>query len=49
MSSVFIRGMVFHEISFTPLADGSVTQHWRASRDGQKTWADVFVGSYRRK
>ena len=40
---------VFHEISFTPNEDGTVQQHWRASRDGKKTWNDLFVGTYKKK
>ena len=49
MPSAQGEGMVFHEISFTPQEDGSVKQHWRASRDGQKTWRDLFVGTYKKK
>ncbi|REJ84571.1 MAG: hypothetical protein DWQ36_25610 [Acidobacteria bacterium] len=41
-------GTVDHELSFTPREDGSVLQHWRASRDGGATWNDVFRGIYRR-
>lgn len=39
-------GVVRHEISWQPLADGSVRQHWRASRDGGESWNDLFVGIY---
>jgi hypothetical protein len=42
-------GTTLHEISWTPASDGSVVQHWRASRDRGKTWADLFVGTYRKK
>lgn len=40
---------VRHEISWTPLADGTVRQHWRASKDRGKNWQDLFVGIYTRK
>ncbi len=40
---------VLHEISWTPLADGTVRQYWRASRDQGKSWRDLFVGIYSRK
>lgn len=42
-------GTALHEISWTPLEDGSIRQHWRASRDRGKSWTDLFVGTYRRK
>jgi hypothetical protein len=35
-----------NEITWTPNADGSVRQHWRASTDGGKTWQTVFDGKY---
>lgn len=41
-------GTVLHEISWQPLPDGTVRQHWRASEDGGETWRDLFVGTYRR-
>lgn len=37
---------VVHEIAWTPLADGTVEQHWRASRDGGQSWTDLFRGIY---
>lgn len=40
---------VRHEISWQPLPDGTVRQHWRASRDGGETWDDLFVGIYSKK
>jgi len=40
---------VLHEISFTPQPDGTVRQHWRASKDRGKSWQDLFVGIYSRK
>ncbi len=42
-------GEVLHEISWTPRADGTVRQHWRASQDGGESWTDQFVGIYSRK
>jgi hypothetical protein len=35
-----------NEILWTPQADGSVRQHWRASADGGKTWKTSFDGRY---
>ena len=35
-------------ITWTPAADGSVTQHWETSEDGGTTWATGFMGVYRR-
>lgn len=40
---------VSHRISYTPLEDGQVKQHWQVSRDGGKTWQDAFLGFYKRK
>lgn len=37
-----------HEITWTPLDDGRVKQHWRTSRDGGKSWNDAFIGFYAR-
>jgi hypothetical protein len=42
-------GFVLHEISWQPLADGAVRQHWRSSSDNGATWQDLFVGIYRKK
>lgn len=41
--------IVHHEISWQPLPDGTVRQHWRVSRDGGETWQDLFVGIYSEK
>ena len=38
-----------HRITWTPLTDGSVRQHWEASQDGGKTWRSLFDGLYRRE
>ena len=42
-------GMVHHRIAFTPNANGTVRQLWEVSRDGGKTWAVSFDGTYVRK
>ena len=42
-------GIVKHEIRWTPQEDGTVKQHWRASKDDGDTWGDLFVGTYTRK
>jgi len=39
----------FDRISWTPLADGSVRQHWQQSTDQGVTWLTVFDGTYRRR
>lgn len=36
-----------HLITWTPLPDGRVRQHWQISPDGA-SWADAFVGFYAR-
>lgn len=36
-------------ITWTPLDDGRVRQHWEASIDGGKTWSTVFDGFYSRR
>ncbi|MCW8876152.1 MAG: hypothetical protein OQK04_02730 [Kangiellaceae bacterium] len=40
---------VLHKITWTPLKDGRVKQHWRASKDKGQKWNDVFVGFYKKK
>ena len=35
-----------NEIRWTPNADGTVRQHWRASNDGGRTWKTLFDGKY---
>lgn len=42
------KGMLMHEISWTPLETGQVRQHWRISKDGGGQWQDAFVGIYTR-
>ena len=36
----------WNEIAWTPHADGSITQRWRTSADGGKTWKTSFDGKY---
>lgn len=36
-------------ITWTPLPDGRVRQHWQASKDGGVTWTTAFDGTYRRR
>lgn len=40
------EGMKINRVTWTPKADGSVRQHWQASKDGGKTWSTVFDGLY---
>ena len=40
---------VRHRITWTPREDGTVRQHWQASKDGGETWDTVFDGLYRRR
>lgn len=42
-------GPVDHRITWTPLEDGRVRQHWEISRDGGATWNDAFLGFYARR
>jgi hypothetical protein len=41
-------GVQRQRITWTPAADGSLTQHWETSDDGGQTWATSFMGVYRR-
>jgi hypothetical protein len=44
-----IRGRpTIDRITWTPLPDGRVRQHWQASTNGGKTWSDVFDGYYKK-
>jgi hypothetical protein len=38
-----------NRITWTPLRDGTVRQHWVISTDGGKTWSDAFDGIYAKK
>jgi hypothetical protein len=39
---------VQHRVEWTALPDGRVRQHWLSSRDGGRSWTDVFDGYYER-
>ena len=39
---------ITHRISWTPLDDGRVRQHWAVSPDAGETWHEVFDGYYTR-
>lgn len=38
-----------NRITWTPLDDGRVRQHWEATADGGKSWTTVFDGYYSRR
>ncbi|MBT4162465.1 MAG: hypothetical protein HOC70_06145 [Gammaproteobacteria bacterium] len=40
---------VLDRITWTPLEDGRVRQHWQASKDDGVTWSEVFDGYYQRE
>jgi hypothetical protein len=40
------RGEVLDRITWTPLGNGEVRQHWEISRDGGSTWKMAFDGRY---
>ena len=42
-------GTVLDRITWTPLEDGRVRQHWQASTDNGVTWSEVFDGYYQRE
>lgn len=37
---------VKQRISWTPMPDGRVKQHWQTSKDGGQNWTTVFLGFY---
>jgi len=39
---------VINQVRWSPLADGSVRQHWQRSADAGSTWTTVFDGLYRK-
>lgn len=44
------RGTVVRDrITWTPLPDGRVRQHWEQSQDGGAHWSDAFDGLYARR
>jgi len=40
------EGMPINRITWTPMENGSVRQHWQASQDGGQAWTTVFDGLY---
>lgn len=38
-----------NQLSWTPLEDGRVNQHWKSSTDGGTTWTVLFDGFYVKK
>jgi len=40
---------ILNRITWTPLTDGRVRQHWELSKDEGKTWSDAFDGYYERR
>lgn len=42
-------GTLRQRITWTPLEDGRVRQHWQASKDGGETWQTLFDGYYARE
>ena len=43
------QGRVSDRITWTPLADGRVSQQWDNSTDGGRTWKTTFLGYYTRR
>lgn len=41
--------IVMQKITWAPLEDGRVSQHWQTSIDNGKTWKNSFLGFYSRK
>ncbi|GAB5379373.1 MAG: hypothetical protein Alis3KO_13600 [Aliiglaciecola sp.] len=37
---------ILHRITWTPVPDGSVRQHWESSTDEGKSWSTLFDGKY---
>lgn len=48
--SIGTRGAgVWQRITWTPLPDGRVRQHWEVSKDGGRSWTTSFDGYYSRR
>ena len=43
------QGRISDRITWTPLADGRVSQQWDTSADGGRTWQTTFLGYYARR
>lgn len=42
----YVEGTPINRVTWTQNDDGSVHQHWQASKDDGKSWVDVFDGLY---
>ena len=42
----YVEGSPINRVTWTPNPDGSVRQHWQASRDDGASWSTVFDGLY---
>ena len=38
-----------NRITWTPLDDGRIRQHWESTTDGGRTWSTVFDGYYKKR
>ncbi len=43
------RGTIINRITWTPLPDGKVKQHWETSTNTGKSWKTSFVGTYEKE
>ncbi len=43
------KGTLMNRITWTPLANGKVTQEWTTSQDEGKTWQVGFLGTYEKQ
>jgi tetratricopeptide (TPR) repeat protein len=48
LQSADVGGQV-QRITWTPLPDGRVRQHWQSTSDGGRTWTTAFDGTYTRR
>ena len=42
------EAVVIDRITWTPLPDGRVRQHWEVTSDDGRTWSDLFDGYYKK-
>lgn len=43
------KGTVINRITWTPMPDGKVKQHWETSANTGKSWQNSFVGIYEKQ
>lgn len=43
------KGTMINRITWTPLPDGKVKQHWETSNNTGKSWTSAFVGIYEKQ